>query len=88
MTKQQACLTLCIARHLARIEGRNEAIAITRAARRIRDATKDRAMYELVKTYSGDIAPATVNGRRISGDEVKVMSVAKLESGMRDFGVL
>ena len=88
MTKQQACLTLCIARHLARIEGRNEAIAITRTARKLRSETKDAALYSLLKTYSSDIEPTTVNGRRLTGSEMKILSVAKLESGMRDFGVL
>jgi hypothetical protein len=88
MSKQSAVLTLCLARHIARLEGRNEAIAITKAARRIRDETKDRALYELVKMYSGDIAPATVDGKRLTGDKLKVMSVAKLESGMRTYGAL
>jgi hypothetical protein len=88
MTKQTAVLNLCLARHIARIENRSEAIAITRAARRIRDETKDRDLYQLVKMYAGDIPPATVGGKRLTGDELKVMSVAKLESGMRTYGVL
>jgi hypothetical protein len=88
MTKQTAVLNLCLARHIARLEGRSEAIAITKAARRIRDETKDKALYELVKMYAGDIAPATVDGKRLTGDKLKVMSVAKLESGLREFGVL
>lgn len=52
------CVNLCIARHMARMYGENEARAITRTARKIRDETKDHKLYELMKMYSSDINPA------------------------------
>ena len=82
------CITLCIARHMARIYGLNEARAITRAAKVIRDQTRDQKLYELVKAYTRDLAPQTINGVRMTGDAQKVFSVANLEQGMRDEGVL
>ena len=81
-------VTLCIARHLARVYGENEAQAITRCARKIRDQTKSPRMYELAKVYSGQIAARIVNGKRKTGDELKVMSVAAMEAQMREVGVL
>lgn len=81
-------ITLCIARHLARVYGENEAQAITRCARKIRDQTKVQSMYELAKVYSGQAAARTVNGRRLSGDQMKVMSVTAMEARMREIGVL
>lgn len=80
-------VTLCIARHLARIYGESEAQAITRCARKIRDQTKVPRMYELAKVYSGQAAARTVNGRRLSGDQMKVMSVTAMEAQMRAVGV-
>jgi hypothetical protein len=82
------CLNICIARHMARVYGQNEAVAITRAARKVRDATKDQKMYELAKAYSRDLAPMTVDGKRLTGDEVKIMSVANLERDMKAEGLL
>jgi len=82
------CVNLCIARHMARLYGENEARTITRVARKIRDETKDHKLYELMKMYSSDINPATVNGKRMTGDELKVMSVDNLHKGMIMEGVL
>jgi len=88
MTKSQTCLVLCISRHIARIEGKNEATAITRTARKLRSETKDPALYELLKAYSTDLPAKTVGGVRMTGDQMKIASVAKLESEMRQYGVL
>lgn len=88
MTKSQTCLILCISRHIARLEGKNEATAITRTARKLRSETKDPSMYELLKLYSADVPAKTVDGVRMTGDQMKVSSVAKLESEMRFHGVL
>jgi hypothetical protein len=88
LQKFSFCLNLCIARHMARVYGQNEAVAITRAARKVRDATKDQKMYELAKAYSRDLAPMTVDGKRLTGDEVKIMSVSNLERDMRAEGLL
>lgn len=88
MTKSQTCLVLCISRHIARLEGKNEATAITRTARKLRSETKDAALYELLKAYSSDMPAKTVGGVRLTGDAMKVASVAKLESEMRQYGVL
>lgn len=82
------CMNLCLARHFARVYGENEARAITRTARRIRDTTKDPKLYELAKMYSNEIAAATVEGKRLTGDELKIMSVDKLHKGMIAEGVL
>ena len=81
-------VNLCIARHLARVYGENEAQAITRCARKIRDQTKVKSMYDLAKVYSGQAAARTVNGRRLSGEQLKVISVAAMEERMRETGVL
>lgn len=40
MEKYSFCLNICIARHMARVYGCNEALAITRAARKVRQETK------------------------------------------------
>jgi len=88
LAKFSFCLNLCIARHMARVYGENEAMAITRAARKERDATKDAKMYEHAKAYSRDLEPMTVDGKRLTGDEVKIMSVANLERDMRAGGLL
>ena len=88
MTKSQTCLVLCISRHIARLEGKNEATAITRTARKLRAETKDPSMYELLKLYSADVPAKTVGGVRRTGDEMKTASVAKLESEMIAHGVL
>lgn len=81
-------MNLCIARHLARVYGENEARAITRCARIVRDKTKSRSLYQLAKMYSGEIAMRTVNGRRMTSDELKIMSVTALEAGLREKGIL
>ena len=88
MEKYSFCLNICIARHMARIYGENQALAITRAARRVRAATRDAKMYELAGMYARDLAPLTVNSRRLTGDELKIMSVENLERGMREQGLL
>ena len=82
------CLNLCIARHMARVYGENEAMAITRAARKVRDATKDQKMYELAKAYSREVEPKTIKGERLTGDQLKVLSIVNMEKDMRDKGVL
>lgn len=81
-------LNLCLSRHMARIYGENQARAITRTARRIRAATKDAKMYELCGMLARDLAPHTVDSRRITGDEVKVSCVTNLERDMRKEGLL
>ena len=81
-------VNLCIARHLARVYGENEARAITRCARKVRDQTKHQRLYQLAKMYSGDLATRTVGGKRMTGDDMKVMSVTALEAQMRKAGVL
>jgi hypothetical protein len=81
-------LTLCIARHLARVYGENEARAITRCARKVRDQTKHPRLYQLAKMYSGELATRTVGDKRMTGDDMKVMSVTALEAGMREKGIL
>ena len=88
LAKFSFCLNICIARHMARVYGQNEAVAITRAARKVRDATKDAKMYELAKAYSRDLAPKTINGERLTGDQLKVLSVVNMERDMREKGVL
>ena len=88
MEKYSFCLNIIIARHMARIYGENQALAITRAARRVRSATKDAGMYELAGQYSKELAPATVDGKRLTGDELKIMSVTNLERDMRIAGLL
>ena len=88
LQKYSFCLNICIARHMARVYGQNEAMAITRAARKVRDATKDAKMYELAKAYSRDLAPMTVDGKRLTGDEIKKLSVEKLENDMRAEGLI
>ena len=88
MEKYSFCLNICIARHMARVYGDNEALAITRAARKVRQETKDAKMFELAGFYARDIAPATVDGKRLTGDELKIMSVANLERDMREAGLL
>ena len=86
--KYHHSLNLCIARHIARVYGENESRAITRAARVIRSETKDTAMYELAGYLGRDLAPQTVNGKRMTGDEQKVMCVSNLERDMREEGLL
>lgn len=86
--KYHHSLNLCIARHIARVYGENEARAITRAARAVRNETKDVKMYELAGYLGRDLAPQTVNGKRMTGDEQKVMCVSNLERDMRAEGLL
>ncbi len=81
-------VNMCIARHLARVYGENEARAITKCARKVRDQTKSVKMYELAKVYAGEVASRTVNGKRISGDGSKVMAITAMEAQMRVVGVL
>lgn len=81
-------MNLCIARHIARVYGENEARAITRCARIVRDNTKSKSLYQLAKMYSGEIPLKTVNGRRLTSDQLKVMSVTALEAGLREKGIL
>lgn len=81
-------LNLCIARHMARLYGQNQARAITKVARQIRQETKDAKLYELVGMLGRDIAPATVNGKRMTGDELKIMCVSNLERDMIKEGIL
>lgn len=88
MEKYSFCLNILIARHMARIYGENQALAITRAARRVRSATKDAKMYELSGQYAKELSPATVDGKRLTGDELKIMSVTNLERDMRLAGLL
>ena len=82
------CLSICIARHMARIYGENQARAITRAARRLRDQTRDQQVYELAKFYTRDIDPKVINGKRVTGDEAKVYSVQRVEHDMKMVGLL
>ena len=86
--KYRHSVNLCIARHIARVYGACQARAITRAARVIRNETKDAAMYELAGYLGRDLAPQTVNGKRMTGDEQKVMCVSNLERDMRKEGLL
>ena len=88
MEKYSFCLNILIARHMARIYGENQALAITRAARRVRASTKDAKMYELAGQYAKELAPATVDGKRLTGDELKILSVTNLERDMRIAGLL
>jgi hypothetical protein len=88
MNRHNICLTLIISRHLARVEGRNQSVAITRTARKLRDETKDKDVYQLLKFYAGELPTNTVNGKRMTGEEIKIMSVGNLERDMRFYGVL
>lgn len=88
MEKYSFCLNILIARHMARVYGENQALAITRAARRVRSATKDAKMYELAGQYAKALSPATVDGKRLTGDELKILSVTNLERDMRLAGLL
>lgn len=85
---KSSCITLCIARHMARLSGANQATAITRCARKLKNETRDVKLFELLKFYTKDLAPATVEGKRLTGDELKIMSVDNLEAGMRAEGLL
>jgi hypothetical protein len=82
------CLNLCIARHMARVYDLNQAVAIKRTARKVRQATKDVKLHSLAKSYSNELECATVGGKRLTGDELKIQSVFNLEQGMRKEGVL
>ena len=62
--KYNHSVNLCIARHIARVYCENEARAITRAARVIRNETKDAKMYELAGYLGRHLAPQTVNCKR------------------------
>ena len=86
--KYHHSINLCIAMHMARVHGACQARAITRAARVIRSETKDAAMYELAGYLGRDLAPQTVNGKRMTGDEQKVMCLSNLERDMRAEGLL
>ena len=88
MEKYSFCLNILIARHMARVYCENQTLAITRAARRVRSYTRDAKMYELAGFYAREIAPANVNGKRLTGDELKIMSVTNLERDMRIAGLL
>lgn len=88
---QQTCgflLNLCIARHMARIYGQNQATAITRCARKVRNETRDSKLYELAKQYASDLLPRTRDGKRLTGDELKVNSVAQVEADLRELKII
>jgi len=59
-----------------------------KVAKRIRDTTRDAKLYELAKMYTVNLAPAWVGGKLLTGAQLKVMSVANLEKGMRQESVL
>lgn len=83
MNEYQILLNIILASHIARIYGENQAVAIKRAARNARAATRDVKMSELLRSYSQELEPATIDGRRVSGDERKVLNVARLEADLR-----
>lgn len=86
--KYNHSINLCIAMHMARVYGASQARAITRAARVIRSETKDAKMFELAGYLGRDLAPQTVNGKRMTGDEQKVLCVSNLERDLRAEGLL
>jgi hypothetical protein len=86
--KYNHSLSLCLARHMARVYGSNEARAITRAARVIRSETTDDAMYQLAGMLGADLPPTTVNGQRMTADEQKIYCVSNLEGDLRKEGLL
>lgn len=82
------CLSICIARQMARVYGENQARAITRAARKLRDQTKHPKVYELAKFYANDVDCKTVDGERLTGDQAKVYSVTRLQLDMERSGIV
>ena len=52
MTIHSELITLMLAWQLARVDGLSQAAAIKKCARRLRDATKDSKMYELLKNLA------------------------------------
>ena len=71
-------LDLCLARHMARIYGDNEAKALARCARARRKETTDPQFRKLLKAYADPFFPAYK----------KVEAAKRLEVGMRVEGLL
>lgn len=76
------CVTLLLSYHLARVEGRSMMAAVAHTARVIRDRTKDPKMAALMRSYISPLQSQTVGGRRMTGAQMKVMSLNNLQADM------
>lgn len=91
MTRESTCITLCIARHLARIgqsRHKTQAAAIKATSVTLMRETDDAKLKALLQTYAKEIQSAWHSGKLMSGDKQRVASVEKLESGMREAGLI